>query len=46
MSGENERMLREELREAVNEKDYTSAVAKAEQVAMHYEGTGDQEKAK
>lgn len=39
-------MLREELRAAVNEKDYTSAVAKAEQVAEYYEGTGDQEKAK
>ncbi len=39
-------MLREELRAAVNEKDYTSAVAKAEQVATYYEGTGDQDKAK
>ncbi len=39
-------MLREELRAAVNEKDYTSAVAKAEKMATYYEGTGDQDKAK
>ena len=46
MSEENERMLREELRAAVNEKDYTVAVAKAEQVAQNYEAMGDQEKAR
>ncbi|NHJ03982.1 MAG: hypothetical protein EAX90_04110 [Candidatus Heimdallarchaeota archaeon] len=46
MSEENERMLREELRAAVNEKDYTVAVAKAEQVAQHFEEIGDQQKAK
>ncbi|HUU78904.1 MAG TPA: hypothetical protein VMX55_11200 [candidate division Zixibacteria bacterium] len=46
MSEENERMLREELRAAVNEKDYTIAVAKAEQVAQHFEEIGDQQKAK
>ena len=40
MSENNERMLREELRSAVNEKDYTVAVAKAEQMANYYEGTG------
>ena len=39
-------MLREELRAAVNEKDYTSAVAKAEQMADYYEGLGNQEKAR
>ena len=46
MSENNERMLREELRAAVNEKEYTVAVAKAEQMANHFEGIGDQEKAR
>jgi hypothetical protein len=39
-------MLREELRAAVNEKDYTVAVAKAEQMANYYEGIGDQVQAR
>jgi hypothetical protein len=39
-------MLREELRAAVNEKEYTVAVAKAEQMANYFEGIGDQEKAR
>ncbi|NHJ39451.1 MAG: hypothetical protein FK731_05405 [Asgard group archaeon] len=46
MSENNERMLREELRAAVNEKEYTVAVAKAEQMASYFEGIGDQEKAR
>ena len=46
MSENNERMLREELRAAVNEKEYTVAVAKAEQMANYFEGIGDQEKAR
>lgn len=39
-------MLREELRAAVNEKDYTIAVSKAEQMANYYESIGDEEKAR
>ncbi|NHJ47900.1 MAG: hypothetical protein FK733_08940 [Asgard group archaeon] len=46
MSENNERMLREELRSAVNEKDYTVAVAKAEQMANYFEGIGDETKAR
>ena len=46
MSGEDERMLREELRAAVNEKEYVNAVAKAEQMAQYFESTGEKEKAK
>ena len=46
MSKNNERMLREELHAAVNEKDYTVAVEKAEQMAHHYEEIGDTEKAR
>jgi len=39
-------MLREELRAAVNEKDYSIAVAKAEQMATYYEENGDSAKAR
>jgi hypothetical protein len=39
-------MLREELRAAVNEKDFTVAVEKAEQMANHYEEIGDAKKAR
>ncbi|MCK5158864.1 MAG: hypothetical protein KAR08_06890, partial [Candidatus Heimdallarchaeota archaeon] len=46
MSENNERMLREEIRAAVNEKDYTVAVEKAEQMANHYEEIGDAKKAR
>jgi len=46
LSENNERMLREELRAAVNEKDYTVAVEKAEQMANHYEESGDAKKAR
>ncbi len=46
MSEKNERMLREELHAAVNEKDYTVAVEKAEQMAHHYEEIGDTKKAR
>ncbi|MBK5114778.1 MAG: hypothetical protein KGD59_02950 [Candidatus Heimdallarchaeota archaeon] len=46
MSENNERMLREELRAAVNEKDFTVAVEKAEQMANHYEEIGDAKKAR
>jgi len=46
LSGEDERMLREELRAAVNEKEYVNAVAKAEQMAQYFESTGEKEKAK
>ncbi|NHJ33387.1 MAG: hypothetical protein FK732_11040 [Asgard group archaeon] len=46
MSENNERKLREELRAAVNEKDYTVAVEKAEQMAHHYEEIGDSKKAR
>jgi len=46
LSKNNERMLREELHAAVNEKDYTVAVEKAEQMAHHYEEIGDTEKAR
>lgn len=46
MSENNEKMLREELRAAVNEKDYSIAVAKAEQVAQHFENIGDETKAR
>jgi hypothetical protein len=45
LSGENERKLREELRAAVNEKDYTNAVAKAEEMASYFEEIGDNTKA-
>ncbi len=46
MSENNERMLREEISAAVNEKDYTIAVTKAEQMAGYFEEIGDSEKAK
>ncbi|MHA1442690.1 MAG: hypothetical protein ACTSPK_12645, partial [Candidatus Heimdallarchaeota archaeon] len=46
MSGEDERKLREEIRAAVNEKEYTNAVAKAEQIAQYFESTGEKEKAR
>lgn len=46
MSEEDGRMLREELKAAVNEKDYTTAVAKAEEMANYYEEIGNAEAAK
>jgi len=46
LSENNEKMLREELRAAVNEKDYAIAVSKAEQVAQLHEESGDSKKAR
>jgi len=46
LSEEDERMLREELKTAANEKDYTTAVAKAEQIASYYEEVGNAEAAR
>ncbi|MHA1630981.1 MAG: hypothetical protein ACTSXO_02690 [Candidatus Heimdallarchaeota archaeon] len=45
MTKNNERMLREELRAAVNERDYSVAVAKAEEMAQFFESKGDNTKA-
>jgi len=45
LSKNNERMLREELRAAVNEKDYSVAVAKAEEMAQFFENKGDNTRA-
>jgi len=46
LSGEDERKLREEIRAAVNEKEYTNAVAKAEQMAQYFESSGEKKKAR
>ncbi|MBN1330772.1 MAG: hypothetical protein JXA54_14970 [Candidatus Heimdallarchaeota archaeon] len=46
MSEENEKMLREEIRAAVNEKEYHNAVSKAEQIANYFESKGNKEKAR
>jgi len=46
LSEENEKMLREELRAAVNEKEYQNAVAKAEEMAIYFESKDDTEKAR
>ena len=46
MSEENEKMLREEIRAAINENEFQNAVAKAEEMATLFESKGDAEKAK
>ncbi|MEA2071086.1 MAG: hypothetical protein U9O98_07325 [Asgard group archaeon] len=46
MSEQDEQQLREELRSAVNERDYSVAVGKAEEMAIHFEDIGKQDKAR
>ncbi|TFG00093.1 MAG: hypothetical protein EU542_08395, partial [Promethearchaeota archaeon] len=46
MSEQDERNLREELMAAVDEKNYTNAVQKAEEMAAFYEEQGNNQKAR